>query len=48
MQITRMVSGRLHLRVHLADGFLDGAAEIADGHAVFDGHIAGVPFAIDL
>ena len=43
-----VVSARqLNLRVHLLDGFLDGAAKIAPAHAVLDRDVALVSFAVD-
>ena len=44
-----VVAGRqLHLPVDFPDSFLDGAAEVAPAHAVFDGHVALISFAVDL
>ena len=38
---------QLHLRVDLLDGFFHRAAQVAAAHAVLDGDVALVPFAID-
>src|ERR1035438_3826471 len=46
---TDLVSRRqLHLLVHLPDGLLHRAAQVASPHAVFDGHVPRVAFPVDL
>ena len=38
---------KLHLLLHLPDGFLHRAAQVANRHAVLNRHVARIPFAVD-
>ena len=42
-----IAGGQLHLPVDLPHGLLDGATQVASPHAVFDGDVALISFAVD-